>query len=1508
MKLFTAHHSPFAVAAARSATPRRPVPVPVLVLVLVPVLGPGSGPALADDPPPLVLPEPGPAAEKLARARRLAAEGDFPAAARGLQEVLERHARSVVPVLEDPGLHAAASEVALRELSAWPSEGIAAYRALHDPAAEDALRRGDLEEVAARYPGTAAAGRALRLLADRALEDGRAGAASDLYDRLLARLSWRAPDAGDGALLAPAAARAVLLRAVRAAAEARLPERASALARLAERRIEWRPLAGALRAAAEAAARAAREGPPPRDWPRLGGEPGRNLPAAPEPPAAAPGNWRATLPPPPGLAGDYFDGGAFSGRGEVLRRRACPIHPVVADGTVYVTDGRTVDSYELYTGKAARRRLLDTGAARFRGDRFEPTRLHALEVAGPDLVLAVELPPSPDDTPHNFAGVLISEPIPRRKLVALSRETGRVRWEALAREDGLGPLDSLSAVSAPLVDGDRVYVVGRKGEGGLARLFAIALDRRTGAPVWHTYLCAGGGELNMFGRPVRETVVSPPALAGGLLAICTNLGAVAVVEADRGGLRWVRTYPATSLPVNEGFHVRKRPPTWETNPPVVAGDLVLAAPTDCERLLALDRRTGALRWTLERTRDRGDYRHLLGARGGLAIVTGRRAAGVRLDSGEVAWVAPDLSEREPDDPPGRGLLTRGSVWWPGCAELRRLDLATGEILDRRPWDEIGSSPGNLVSVNGVLLVASASEGPGLCAVMDRDEVVASLEERARTSPADPEPLLAAAEVRMQAREMPAARATLERAAARAGALPPGPARAGALLRVRGALHALALRECDAAAPVGSPGALAALARALESAPDDAARVRTLRLLAEHRLASGDAARYRATLREIADRHADVPLAFRAGAVVPAGFEALWLLAHHLEAEGRAEEVVEACQEILARFPDAPSPEGDAGATAAAWAREKVAAILARGGRGPYRRHDEAARALLEGTRPGEEEAVFRTLLARYPNAACLPEGVLRLADALRASGRAEAAADALRGFLREAAGAPPVRAAAGLLLARCYEDSGKWAAARAVLERLARESGTIRIPGADGGAPREAGEIVRERLSRAEYAAAAAPSPDPELRTPLREAFRLRLPAGARLYEARPRPPLGAEHLLLVSVPGALEGRDGRTGEGLWRAPISGGRILDVAAGERLLLVTTPGRLTGVRPEDGRVSWTRELPRDARVGAVRGAVVAAGPDPRVRGSSLVATYEEATGQPVWDPPVRVRGETLPFPMGRGDALVLMAMTSDEDPPRASGFVHVLDLLTGTLRASHPVENCGIETDVAPLFIPRAPGDPRAPSDAGVALLVAPDRTSVRATDPASGGEIWKRGLRNGRILPPIGIGEETLVLTLESASPATGSALGLLGLAARTGAVAWSLPDFRGLVGPPEVAGEDFFCLRADPDATPDPELRLEAYKAATAALRWRGSLGDPRADVSRVFPCRRAIAVLLTRARRGGPLTVSLLAFDRATGKRAQEPLVPDLEFSEPPKAVLVPSGTIVLQSGDTIVGYRGD
>lgn len=356
---------------------------------------------------------------------------------------------------------------------------------------------------------------------------------------------------------------------------------------------------------------------------------------------------------------------------------------------------------------------------------------------------------------------------PRAHLLALERATGRLVWRSGAVDEDdpfLGDPD-VACQGPPHVDGDRVYACFGRVEAG-AVIHVACFARTDGRLLWRTPVAVGSNgraaDRSQLGRFDEGPLLAlpwgaPPALADGELCIVPHAGFAAGLDAATGRVRWVRAlprFPAVGAADDRGA----RRGFGAAHPPRAVGDVWLVAAHDAPDLLALERRSGKLRW---QTRLVGDerptiadaVRHLVGivpdAEGqpllrfvgeGRLALDPRDGALVPSASELAAWTSPPWME-----PLARPLVRDDgvAVWrgraWQSIAWGPAADPDAPVAVQRSPpWTRFVPSSGHLLAA-----------GPGRWLVVGDDAVALVMAEEAlgrvelATRP-DPEALTLAA--------------------------------------------------------------------------------------------------------------------------------------------------------------------------------------------------------------------------------------------------------------------------------------------------------------------------------------------------------------------------------------------------------------------------------------------------------------------------------------------------------------------------------------------------------------------------------------------------------------------------------------------------------------------------------------------------------------------------------------------------------------------------------------------
>ena len=250
---------------------------------------------------------------------------------------------------------------------------------------------------------------------------------------------------------------------------------------------------------------------------------------------------------------------------------------------------------------------------------------------------------------------------------------------------------------APAAADGKVYVALRRSDPQL-QLNVACFDAATAKLLWNRKICGGAEALAGEVDEIRHQLLT---LAGERLFYCTNLGSIASLNPRDGAICWIATYPRFEEETVAAFNKRQQ---YGPNPCLFHDGLVLAAPTDGDRLLAYDAETGILKWSRELS---GRPQQLLGVAGSRLVAAGDFLWGIDVDTGRVAWC--DGRSDPEAATSGRGLLAGNLVYWPRREEIRLVDISTGKAVRQIDMGQQHGlyGGGNLAIAGGLLLVAKS---------------------------------------------------------------------------------------------------------------------------------------------------------------------------------------------------------------------------------------------------------------------------------------------------------------------------------------------------------------------------------------------------------------------------------------------------------------------------------------------------------------------------------------------------------------------------------------------------------------------------------------------------------------------------------------------------------------------------------------------------------------------------------------------------------------------------------
>ena len=1118
----------------RHGQPLRSVRVATAALLLV--LGSGivasaQGPVRRAIP--SIHPETSSAAETLLKtADAHARQGEWDSAVELYQRAIRQYPDALTalgPDIEQGGppvatdLYVNVGEYAQRRIAALPVEALRVYRDRIDGEAGHLFRIGSesldpepLRRIVETLFCSTWGDDAAELLADLSFQDGRFDEALTLYRRLAPAdgtpqppgSTYPDPDVD----LARVAAKALLCRA----AMADTPE-PSDLERFEASYPEARGrLAGRDDAYAEIVRKALIEDglrhadAQDERWSTFAGSPARTK-LVPDP--IDPGTlvWSIPLRTPLDPSSNINAVPPRFGLGPTVEDGPPPFFPVLLGDELLLTDGREVLGYPLDGGiddgrtapEPSWRVSFGDGAPTAARPTFGIER-HTITVHG-DLIFARLGPLGIEVRGRNAASA------PSTSVVAIDRRSaGAIRWRRTPEQvmgvppdafGGPGMGTQLAFGGAPLADDHGVYITLLK-PGAQSLTWAACLEPRTGATRWLRFVCAG--TTRTFAREDgfrnQGLIFNPDlghrllTLGGSTLYYQTDLGALAAIDARSGRLKWLATYPR-DLGTPGGT-----PGDAGHNPAMIAGDLVIVAPEDSDLVLAFRRSSGTLAWAAE---PGGRVAHLLGVGEGNVVATGDSVWTIDAANGALRSRWPE--GRSVEQGHGRGLLAGGEIYWPTRDRLYILDQGTGLPVERPPImlrERFGCGGGNLVAGDGYLAIA---ERERLLVFCKDSRMLRYYQDRLAATPDD----------------------------------------AGLLYRLARLAETL---DMDALA-------LESLDRALEAArPSDridgvplVEAVRSRRFAI--RLTQGR------QLRESGDTEGAVE-AFRLAADDPTGrvgfFEARLEIADAWAEAGAPGRAVDELQALLER-PEAARidlrADEQRSVSADRLIVERMAALIALGGRELYGRHDDAAEALLElGIAEGDPRPL-EEVVRSYPMAEAVPTALVELGELQEERGDWPSASRTYHRLVTASIDAPEQRRIGLLGLARAFEAMGLGDdASEARALAVALGSDTAGSPESDG-------------------AAGGASMPGPPLRLAARDAWPPRyqpipLEGGATELQG----------LVMLIGEGGLSGYDPSTGALSWNADLNGRPSWFGVAGGRLI-AAFDDRIEGFDPSDDAPSW-----------------------------------------------------------------------------------------------------------------------------------------------------------------------------------------------------------------------------------------------------------------------------------------------------------------------------------------------
>lgn len=412
-------------------------------------------------------------------------------------------------------------------------------------------------------------------------------------------------------------------------------------------------------------------------------------------------------------------------------RRPGPIqsYPIIANSTVYVSNGKEIYAYHLYSGK---QKWKFAGLISQKKSIFQEQTIHSMTYHKGYIYANVE-GATPNQKEVSWRIYNIQKILPERRLIKLDANTGRFIWKV---EDEKGTDEDeidhfakkVSFMSAPIYLGNSLFV-GATEKTGLFNSYVLKINPKNGRITQKTIIGSGQQEQNMFGRAVKATTGSHITSGNALLYYLTNIGSYCCISPITGEIRWLRLYNRINIirPRGALFQTIYRKNGWYNSPIILSGNRVFLAPIDSNYLFCVNANTGKLLWK----RARNQSKYLLGASadylfiGGKSlemynIKTGNQEKAFRLERGE--------------EVKGYGMISEKYFYCPCSLNIYCINIKKKEIEKKIKWPTAKINAGHILSASPVIISSSRTH---INAFYDWDQLLEILTQNIKKDPKNP---------------------------------------------------------------------------------------------------------------------------------------------------------------------------------------------------------------------------------------------------------------------------------------------------------------------------------------------------------------------------------------------------------------------------------------------------------------------------------------------------------------------------------------------------------------------------------------------------------------------------------------------------------------------------------------------------------------------------------------------------------------------------------------------------
>ncbi|HLY08536.1 MAG TPA: PQQ-binding-like beta-propeller repeat protein [Planctomycetota bacterium] len=310
---------------------------------------------------------------------------------------------------------------------------------------------------------------------------------------------------------------------------------------------------------------------------------------------------------------------------------------------------------------------------------------------------------------------------------------------------------NFSYAAPPIVRGDRLYLGVCTSPMGEQESRVVCLDRKTGRPLWSTFLSSVTTQQGAFmGMTYQPTYLPMLAEQGGTLYVETNLGVVGALNPASGALLWLSQYKRAGRRYQPNTGTTEAAFRRPANPPILWNGTLFVLAQDRADLLAFNAATGDEIKLPPSSEMHGelDWKsilHLLGPVNDELVVTGaNKSFQVKLRDENGPCYRANYLIASACRGAGRGAVTEDYVYLPVMDDgdgsqtggLGVYDVRTWKVVERPAWKEPNEC-GNLLVAGNCLVVATSR----IAVYTDVDTLRNQYARRLGQSPPNPELLL-----------------------------------------------------------------------------------------------------------------------------------------------------------------------------------------------------------------------------------------------------------------------------------------------------------------------------------------------------------------------------------------------------------------------------------------------------------------------------------------------------------------------------------------------------------------------------------------------------------------------------------------------------------------------------------------------------------------------------------------------------------------------------------------------